>query len=154
MQTTLKQTEPLPTLSLVSSVTKVERQEVPAIWSIAYPMLEPAIERTNGRLDEATVFKSLLTGELVLWVIFKGGPIGSLVTQVFTWPSGLKVARYLLAGGKDHTDWLSNSPVIEAWVKEQGCTILEAWGRPGWEKSLTKEDGWRRSGVEMEKKIG
>lgn len=156
MQTTHKLIEPSPTLSLVedTSIIRIERPEIVAMWPVAYPFLEPAIERTSGRLDEATVFKSLMTGELVLWMIFRGGPLGAMVTQVFTWPSGLKVARYLLAGGKDHTDWFSQSHVVEEWVKEQGCTILEAYGRPGWEKSLTKERGWRRSGIEMEKKIG
>lgn len=129
-------------------------REVVATWPVAYPMLEKAIERTSGRLDEATVFKSLLTGELVLWIIFKGGPFGALVTQVYTWPSGLKVARLLLAGGKDHMDWFDDFPVVERWAKEQGCTLIEAWGRPGWERSLSKERGWRRTGIEMEKKIG
>lgn len=124
------------------------------MWPIAYPFLEPAIKRTGGRLDEATIFKGLMTGELVLWMIFRGGPFAALVTQVFDWPSGLRVARCLLAGGTDHADWYKHFDVVEVWAKEQGCTILEAWGRPGWEKSLSRERGWRRTGVEMEKKIG
>ena len=156
MQTTLKPIEPSPTLSLVDeiSVTKVERQEIVAVWPVALPYLEPAIERTSGRLDEATVFKGLVTGELVLWLIVRNGLLGALVTQIFTWPSGLRVARCLLAGGKDHTDWLDHFHLIEAWARENGCTILEAWGRPGWEKSLSRLKGWRRVGIEMEKKIG
>ena len=124
------------------------------MWPTVHPFLKPAIERTSGRLDEATVFKGLMTGELVLWAIFRDGPLGAVVTQIFTWPSGLRVARCLLAGGRDHADWLDHFHMIEEWAKEHGCHRLEAWGRPGWERSLSKEKGWRLTGIEMEKEIG
>lgn len=124
------------------------------MWPVVYPMLAPAIERTRGRLDEATVFKNLVTGELVLWLICRNGPIGAGVTQVFNWPSGLRVARILVAGGRDHTNWFDKLDALEEWAREQGCTVLEAWGRPGWEKALTKAKGWQKTGIEMEKRIG
>lgn len=155
MQTTLKQIEPSPTLSLVdeTSVSRVPRQDVVALWPVVYPMLAPAIKRTRGRLDEATVFRTLVAGELVLWLICRNGPIGAGVTQVFNWPSGLRAARILVAGGRDHTTWFDKLGALEQWARDQGCTVLEAWGRPGWEKALTKANGWRKTGIEMEKDI-
>ena len=142
MQTTLKQTE------ISASLSSVSADEVSLVWGTAFPLLKKALDRGAGRLNEAVVYKGLLTGELCLWLATKNGLIGAMVTQVYVYPTGLRVFRMLLAGGERAEDWFPLLPQLQAHGKSLGCTKMELFGRPGWEKLMP--EGWRKFAVEME----
>jgi hypothetical protein len=147
MPTTLKQTEPSATLSLASP------QEVPSLWPVVSPMLREAIGMTSGRLDEATVFKALATGEFHLWLVVQDGLIGAFVTQICTWPTGLRVAHFVLAGGREHRAWIPLMAKVEEWARANNCQILDASGRKGWQRSMETLEGWKVMAIQMEKDI-
>lgn len=150
MQTTLKQTEALHTPSSVRPV-QVEAVQIPQAWPIALPFLVPAIARSSGRMTPETIYAALLEGNMRLWFVDYGGYIGALVTEIVTWPTGLKVTRFVLAGGTDSKIWMQLLPFYEEYGRNNGCQILEISGRAGWEKRLPA--GWRKLAVEMEKDL-
>ena len=102
-------------------------------------------------MSPATVYSTLCAGGMRLWLIDFERYIGALVTEIVTWPTGLKVARFVLAGGFDSKSWMDLLPFFEEYGRNNGCKILEISGRPGWEKRLP--DGWEKLAVEMEKNI-
>lgn len=108
---------------------------------------------TSGRLDEATVFKALLTGDFFLWLVVKEGLIGAFVTQICIWPTGLREARFVLAGGEDHKAWIPLMVDVEAWARENKCQIIDASGRKGWQRAMEKVPGWRVMAIQMEKSL-
>ena len=150
MPTMHNSTETLPTSSLVR-VVQVEAVQLPEAWPIAQPFLERAIERSSGRMSPGTVYETLRAGKMRLWLIHLEKYIGALVTEIVSWPTGLKVARFVLAGGNTSERWMDLLPFFEEYGRNNGCKILEISGRPGWEKRLP--DGWHKLAVEMEKDI-
>lgn len=127
-------------------------------WPLVKDMLRPAIERTNGALDEKSVVKALAQRAMQLWVIMEGEsdaeePIAALVTEIITYPTGLKICRGILVGGRDNEKWRTQAEdVISAWARSEGCSFLQEIGRYGWERVLEKQ-GWKRGAVIMEKTL-
>ncbi|MGI9306715.1 MAG: hypothetical protein ACR2P5_05360 [Gammaproteobacteria bacterium] len=146
----LKPTEPLDTPSSVR-VVQVEAEQIPEAWLIALPFLAMAIQKSNGRMSPETTYETLCAGNMRLWLIHYEGYIGALVTEIVSWPTGLKVARFVLAGGRGSKLWMQLLPFFEEYGRNNGCRILEISGRPGWEKRLP--NGWNKLAVEMEKDI-
>ena len=72
-----------------------------------------------------------------------------MVTQIATYPTGLRAVMLLLAGGV-MDKWLHFLPEIEAWAVSCGCEISEMpRGRKGWTKILKDYN----SMVFMEKRL-
>jgi hypothetical protein len=47
-------------------------------------------------------------------------------------------------GGKDLPKWKTKMlSLLRRFSKDQGCSIIESYGRPGWEK-VFKDDGHRK----------
>jgi len=100
---------------------------------------------SGGRLSHITVLDALLHREMQLWL----ADGGALVTQVVTYPTGMKVVSLLLVGG-EMDKWLHLLPEIEFWAKSEGCEVSELpRGRRGWTKIL---EGYN-SMVFMEKRL-
>ena len=74
----------------------------------------------------------LLNIEMQLWL----APEGAMVTQIVTYPTGMKAMSLLLVGGT-MSKWLHLLPQVETWAKTEGCEISELpRGRKGWVKML------------------
>lgn len=101
-------------------------------WPKASRLLRRSIEMSDGRLSHITVLDALLNREMQLWL----APQGAMVTQVVTYPTGLKVMLLLLVGGVMKS-WLHLLPQVEDWAREQGCEMSELpRGRKGWARIL------------------
>ena len=137
----------------MATLSLVDPRQVPQVWPTAYPLLAEAIERSNGRYTEATVYRDCLAGQYSLWLILESGLIGALVTQIVVWPSGLREGMFVVVGGENHQAWVPLLREIEKWIKSQGCSRISVCGRPGWEREIGKLPGWKKTGVEMEKDL-
>lgn len=60
---------------------------------------------------------------------------GAIVTTIQTHPSGLKDANAWLAGG-NLEEILQVIPLLETWLKSEGCARVTVTGRKGWLKRL------------------
>ena len=114
------------------SLVGVPFDRVMAAWPEASKLLNRSIEMSGGRLSQITVLDGLLNREMQLWL----APEGAMVTQIVTYPTGIKVMALLLVGGT-MSKWLHLLPQVEAWAKAQGCEVSELpRGRKGWVKML------------------
>lgn len=127
------------------SLIGVPFNEVLGVWPEASKFLNRSIEMSGGRLSQATVLEALLNRETQLWL----APEGALVTQIATYPTGMKVVILLLVGGT-MSKWLHLLPEIEEWARAEGCETSELpRGRKGWSRVLK---GWNEM-VFMEKEL-
>ena len=132
-------------MGCVGELVGVPYDKIRSVWLQASELLDRSIEMSNGRLNHTTVLDGLLNREMQLWL----APEGALVTQIVTYPTGLKTLMLVLVGG-EMGKWFHLLPQIEQWGREQGSSISEMpRGRKGWARMLKDYN----SMVFMEKRL-
>lgn len=94
-------------------------------------MVRKALARGNGGFDDQDIFVALEAGDMQLWQCSQG----IVVTEIRVYPQ-TKACLIVLCAGADMETWIHNIRIIEWWAKEQGCSVVEAYGRAGWRKWL------------------
>jgi hypothetical protein len=124
-------------------------------WIEAKPLLEKAIERSNGRWSSQSVRMQVASGQDQLWFMFLGNdkkPIGALVTEFVDYPQSRILSIHFM-GGKGLNEWAFVAMSrLESFARECGADGIEATGRLGLWKYL-KQDAWDRSFVIYEKRF-
>jgi hypothetical protein len=59
----------------------------------------------------------------------------AVVTEIVTYPTGVKGLSYWLAGG-ELEDVLKTHDAVERFARQQGCDFIEIRGRRGWQKAI------------------
>lgn len=114
----------------------IPANEVPEVWYLVAPVLEPAIKRADGQVCLEDVYRQLIDRDMQLFTAWERDELqAAAVTQIICYPRR-KVLAIPFIGGRKRGDWLSFQPVFEAWAKEKGCDALEGYARPGWLRAL------------------
>ena len=100
------------------------------LFDRAWGLLAPAVER-DGEHTKSSVLAALQRGERRLWVSMKS----AFITEIITYPTGLKVGNAWLAGG-DLNEILTWVPMLEDWCRARGAKYARVNGRRGWARKL------------------
>ena len=130
-----------------SEIVRVPEDGVDLAWPVLLPLLRKALDLPRGRqiVDEVEVYRACREGRAQLWAIYIGKEdrysqqaqlVGSLVTQIQLYPTGVRVARIQICGGAQMEKWLHLLSEIEAWAAEEKCSSIEVTGRRGWKRVL------------------
>ena len=137
-------------MNIVQIANKLERPEIRQIpyWEvkILWPKVGPMLDKVIQLQDEWTlqgVYDRLTTpaidmSAMQLWYI-EG--YGALVTQITSYPTGIRKCLIFMAGGERAKECLSLLKTIEDWAcdfykLQRGKDKMIIWGRPGWQKLL------------------
>lgn len=123
-------------------------------WSRVRKLLIPAIERTNGRWNEAFVLASLVLNEQSLWIVLDDDKevVGAVTTEIIEYPLK-RVFALNFTGGTDWEEWNPEAFLIfNKFAVEAGCDLIEFTARAGFWKWF-KEDGFERTSSFYEKRI-
>ena len=133
-------------------VSGIPTMELHLFWPTVGPMLERAIEHGDGGIKRWQIYDALKELKLQLWVGRVGMEIeGVLVTEMQIRPTG-KVCILRHACGEDAAAWIKEGlPLIQAWAKAEGATVMELQGRRGWAKIMGKP--WRERWVVMQRSL-
>lgn len=114
------------------------------------PWLDDAIEQLHGRYSKQDVIKEILEGDLKLHGIYRDYEmIGFCILDIIRYPSATAMLLFL-AGGKDVMEWFEwLNGEIEKIARRTECDMIEIWGRRGWERLLSRLDGWEKPGIYM-----
>jgi hypothetical protein len=93
--------------------------------------IESALPYCGGRYALEHVRERVASGDMQLFA----GERCAVVTEIATWPTGLKVCTVVFGGG-DLAELKPLSEFVQAWAKSEGCTQIEIIGRPGWARAL------------------
>jgi len=93
--------------------------------------IESALPYCGGRYTLENVREAIACGDMQLFA----GHRCALVTQIATWPSGLKACTVIFGGG-DLDEIKPLSEFVTQWAKGEGCSQMEVIGRPGWARAL------------------
>lgn len=115
--------------------------------------IKSALEHTDGEISFENVLSGIANQERQLWVIkYDGQYIAALVTQIYSYPTNVKIGEITIAGGKDHALWDHFVDVVGKWFKEQKCDFIDIIGRPGWQR-LYKKRGFKTAYVNLRKPL-
>ncbi len=98
-----------------------------------WPWLDAALNTSPLRThDREHVWQMLQSGEAQIW------PTRNSVclTEVKTYPTGVKVLFGWLAGG-DLSEVKATTEVLERYARESGCDAAAVQGRRGWLRAFT-----------------
>ena len=110
-------------------------------WPSVESLIEAATARSNGRHSAATIKSALIDKQMQLWLVMNNCLNAVIVTELLTYPTGLKVCGFVIVTGENHQKWLRLAEDIKGWAKENGCERIEGWARPGWAKIT----GWKET---------
>jgi hypothetical protein len=107
------------------------------VWDEVKPLLLRALQYADSKYNDEDIFIALKNGEMQLWLVFddKGDMCAFCITRIICYPRE-KRAAILFTSGHNVMEWVHFNEVIGAWATSNGCSTLEVYGRPGWEKLL------------------
>jgi hypothetical protein len=107
------------------------------VWDKVKPLLQKALDYSDGKYGLEDVYRALSQREMQLWLVFdeRGEICAICITRVICYPRE-KRAAIVFASGTGVMEWVHHNETIQAWAKSEGCASLEIYGRPGWEKVL------------------
>jgi hypothetical protein len=114
----------------------------------ARPLIESGLSYTCGTHLFEDVAAMVAAGTLTFW----SGPQSVVLTEVLQSPRKKILNVWLVAGRMD--ELRAMYPGIYDWAKHvQGCDLVTHTGRPGWDRSFLKQEGWKTPLVVMTKEL-
>lgn len=105
--------------------------------------------KREGTHTMADVEMALQSGDAQLWLSDDG--LGAAVTEINTYPSGLKRAVIWLSAGRLESVVSMDEGFAEL-ARNLGCSEVRLYGRPGWGKAL-RENGWATDSIIATKRL-
>lgn len=113
----------------------------------ARPFLQKALDLAGNTHTLEDVQQGIDAGHLVFWP----GVNSAIITEIIEYPQK-RTLHFFLAGG-NLAELEAMYPAIQEWGREQGCTAASTVGRPGWERTFLKREGWTPRAVFMTKEL-
>ena len=105
-------------------------------WDKCLPHINSALDYGLGEYEAEDILIAIEEQRMQLWIVWDKGHIGTVVTQVHTYPNK-KILLGLLLAGDRFKDW--KHPLDETltnFAKHEYCNYIEMFGRKGWKKML------------------
>tara|TARA_R100000900_G_scaffold102223_1_gene79203 strand:- start:101 stop:514 length:414 start_codon:yes stop_codon:yes gene_type:complete len=121
----------------------VPKEHIPVVWDNIKEYAAGCAKYTFGRFTAEDMLEGLLTKDQQLWIAFDNVSIHAFwVTEVITYPQ-IKTLVMHFVGGKNIKAWGNiGLKQLQEFARDTGCSKIESYGRPGWEKI------WKKQGYE------
>ena len=116
-------------------VSRVDTKDIETMWPFIEGYMKKAAKYTYGRFEAEDIKEGLLKNPQQLWVAFNDKKIyGAVVTEVTKYPRMTALTVHFLAG-IDFESWKDPMlKLVQQFGKDNGCKLIDSYGRPGWEK--------------------
>lgn len=134
--------------------TLVPPEQLASVWPLIEGKLVEAVERSRGRWTMEALYQALQGEAYHLWLAFSEDNVidGVGVTQIVTYPARRMLAIQFL-GGENFMDWVwSMLGTFNSFARDVECQGIEATGRDGFWKWLSK-DGFEKAYTVFEKRL-
>lgn len=124
-------------------VSIVPIEFIEQVWPKIQGYMEGAAEYTYGRFTAPDIKAGLFIEDQHLWIAFDGEEVyGAVVTEFGNYPQKKTLIMHF-TGGKELPQWKPMMlEMLQRFAKENGCAVIESYGRPGWER-VFKDDGFK-----------
>ena len=124
----------------------VRPEELWKHWGDFAPLIDAACARSRGRFDPGQINRAVAEGRKQLWAAVGEGVEAVAVTEIVQYDA-MKALAIVILTGHDRERWMFHVKQLENFAKAQGCQLIEAWARPGWEHMTD----WKKSHILLEK---
>jgi hypothetical protein len=114
------------------------------VWPQIEEYMEGAAKYTYGRFNVDDIKVGVKTKPQQLWVAFDDDNFikGAVVTEILVYPRLRSLVMHF-TGGVDLKEWKpSMLELLQRFAKENGCDVIESYGREGWSK-VFQNDGFK-----------
>jgi len=113
---------------------RLRPQDVERLAPLLAVAIGRAVRLTTGRTTPKKIIRQGARAEVQFWVAMRAETeiLAVVITELIDYPTGKKALRILLAEGQEMRIWTPWFGEIEAEAKDQGCSVIEYHGRPGW----------------------
>lgn len=126
-------------------VSYVPYDYIEAIWPQIENYLKGAADYTYGRFTVDDIKNSLMGKTQQLWVAMDDTDnkvYGAVVTEIMIYPQMHTLIMHF-TGGVELPKWKPDMlKLLQRFAKENGCSVIESYGRMGWSK-VFKDDGFK-----------
>ena len=133
----------------ISRLWAVQRNELSEAWPHVEKLVIDALDHGTSRVGVKDVYDGIGTGRYQLWIAWGPAAEGIAVTEILDTEKE-RIASVFICVGKNLKEWLRHLSSIENWAKAEGCSVIEAWARPGWERVLKD---YKKTHVQLEKNL-
>jgi hypothetical protein len=128
-------------------VTFVPHEHIEMIWPKIESYMKGAADYTFGRFEVDDIKNDLIKHKdrQQLWIAFEDHEniYGAVVTEIYQYPQTRALIMHF-TGGKNLPKWKQPMlEILQQYAGDNECTIIESYGRPGWEK-VFKSDGYKQ----------
>jgi hypothetical protein len=125
--------------------------QIDEYWPHVEGLITAALNYGTAQFTIQEIKDGLKSGAYQCWMAWSDGVDMVCLTQIKSRKK--KVCNIILCTGQNREKWVGYVDVIEAWAREQGCSQMGSYARPGWEKFM-KKNGFRKRHVHMVKELG
>ena len=116
-------------------VSIVDTKDIESIWPHIEGYMKRAAKYTYGRFEAEDIKEGLLKQPQQLWIAFDDTKIyGAVVTEVYKYPRMTALTVHFLAGVEFETWKDPMLKLVQQFGKDNGCKLIDSYGRPGWER--------------------
>ena len=116
-------------------VSIVDTKDIESIWPYIEGYMKRAAKYTYGRFEAEDIKEGLLKQPQQLWIAFDDTKIyGAVVTEVTKYPRMTALTVHFLAGVEFETWKDPMLKLVQQFGKDNGCKLIDSYGRPGWER--------------------
>ena len=116
-------------------VSRVDTKDIETMWPFIEGYMKRAAKYTYGRFEAEDIKEGLLKNPQQLWVAFNDKKIyGAVVTEVTKYPRMTALTVHFLAGIEFESWKEPMLKLVQQFGKDNGCKLIDSYGRPGWEK--------------------
>ena len=117
--------------------------------------IKKALKFSGNHYNLDDVLKQLYEGKAQLWILWndkrKTKYQGCIVSKILERPN-TKSLNLFIVTGQDRKLWQDKINILEDYAKQQGCSHLETYARPGWSRILKKHN-YKTTHYLLEKKL-
>lgn len=120
----------------MKDLIKVPVEDIDKVWTIAEPLLQNALDYSEGFYDIDDVYMSLKNRWQELWVVV-GEKLDAVITTRIVDHPNKKVLEIPFVGASKEaspTDWSDCLGQLEDWAKGEGAEATVFFARIGWKK--------------------
>ena len=133
----------------------IPTDKIKDVQNFVIDSIEKALKFSGNHYNLNDVLKQLYEGKAQLWILWndkrKTKYQGCIVSKILERPN-TKSLNLFIVTGQDRKLWQDKINILEDYAKQQECSHLETYARPGWSRILKKHN-YKTTHYLLEKKL-